>query len=84
MYNKFKFKFFKLNFENEKICERWKVGEKYMQNLNKNVKSFEAVIHTYTQVLLPNILNSNSNLQNVFVSFINNAKIKLRTSKLFM
>ena len=55
-----------------------------MQNLNKNVKSFEAVIHTYTQVLLPNILNSNSNLQNVFVSFINNAKIKLRTSKLFM
>ena len=53
-----------------------------MQNSNRNVKSLEVV--TYTQVLLPNILNSNSNLQNVFVSFINNAKIKLRTSKLFM
>ena len=55
-----------------------------MQNSNRNVKSLETVIHTYTQVLLPNILNSNSNLQIDFVSFINNAKIKPRASKLFM
>ena len=55
-----------------------------MQNSNRNVKSLEAIIHTYTQILLPNILNSNSNLQNVFVNFINNAKIKPRASKLFM
>ena len=55
-----------------------------MQNLNKNVKSFEAVTYTYKHVFLPNNLNSNSNLQNVFVNFINNAKIKPRASKLFM
>ena len=55
-----------------------------MQNLNKNFKSLEAVTHTYTQVFLPNILNSNSNLQIDFVSFITNAKIKSRASKLFM
>ena len=53
-----------------------------MQNSNRNVKSIEAVTHTYTQVFLPNILNSNYNLQIDFVSFINNAKNKI--NKLFM